>query len=92
MNYQIVESSPKAKAKIRSFIDAENKPVFKNTNTLTKYPYDELLIGQSFCVGLAEVKESSLRVLTSIKNKNTGKKFVVIKHEEFNCFEIARTF
>lgn len=90
MSYQIVESSPAAKAKIRSYIDPENKPVFKNTNSLCKYPFDELVIGQSFCVNFDDVKESSLRVNTSMKNRNTGKKFTVIKHEEFKLFEIAR--
>ena len=90
MSYEIVESSPTAKAKIKSFIDPENKQVFKNTSALCKYPFDELVIGQSFCVNFDDVKESSLRVNTSVKNRNTGKKFVVIKHDEFKLFEIAR--
>ncbi|UVB02958.1 hypothetical protein PM396_gp35 [Xanthomonas phage vB_Xar_IVIA-DoCa1] len=88
MTYQIVESSPLAKARIKSY--ESTATVEQNTHHRTKYPIDELNIGQSFTVPLAEANETSLRITATNRGKKAGKKFCVIKHADYQCFEVAR--
>lgn len=79
MAFQIVDSSPLAKAV------AEKLPK-------SSYPFDELEVGKSFLVPVAEVEEVNLRMAASRQNKKKdGKRFKVIKHgEPHNVFEVAR--
>lgn len=86
--YTIKECSPRAKAMIKSFDDAIGASV--NEHHRTKYPFDELTIGQSFTVPILEANESSMRLSATRKGKETGKTFTVIKHRDFNCIEVAR--
>lgn len=89
MSYSIVDCSPKARAKIVSFED--NKGVEDELpHQRSKYPWQLLKIGQSFAVPLAEGNEASLRNGAAQFSKKTGKRFTVIRHAEFACFEVAR--
>ena len=54
-----------------------------------KYPFDDLPIGQSFLVPLAEANIRSLRQLVRRNNKD-GKRFVLVVHKNHNVVEIAR--
>ena len=78
--FVIYESSPEAKG-----------IVIYNTHQV--YPFDELREGLCFTVECSnnpetnKKLETSLRGRCSIKGKQLGKKFVIIKHE--TCFEVA---
>lgn len=87
MSYAITECSPQAKAKITSQVGA---PAEVNKHHRTKYPIDQLNIGQCFCVPIAEANETSLRLTATKRGKATGKKFTVIKHTDFAVVEVAR--
>lgn len=78
MTYQIVDSSPLAKT-------ASEKQA-------SKFPFEELEVGKSFLVPIAEITEANLRMAASRQNnKKDGKRFKVIKHgEPQNVFEVAR--
>lgn len=90
MNYQIVECSPKARAKMKPNEGVEVPAEEVNEHHRTKYPTDALKVGQSFTVPIGEANEMSLRITASKRGKDTGKKFCVIKHAEYACFEVAR--
>lgn len=87
MTYAIVECSPQAKAKITNATGAPAEP---NNHHRTKYPFDALVIGQCFCVPIAEANETSLRLTATKKGKATSKKFSVIKHQSHGVVEVAR--
>lgn len=89
MTYELIESSPKAKAKIKSYEDAIGVET-ELSHQRQKYPWPSMAIGQSFTVPLAEGNEASLRNGASQFSKKTGKKFAVIRHAEYSCFECAR--
>lgn len=88
MEYQVIEASPKAKAKIQSYEDAIG--IEASDHQRQKYPWPFMRIGQAFAVPLAEGNEASLRNGAAQYGKKTKKKFTVIRHAEFNCFEVAR--
>lgn len=88
MTYEILDASPQAKAKIVSYDDVAGTAT--NEHHRTKYPFDELKIGQCFTIPNNEANESSLRITSSNRGKKTGKKFCVLKHRDFNCIEVAR--
>ena len=90
MAYPIVESSPQAKAKIQPNASADVPAAEPNEHHRTKYPTDALNVGQSFTVPINEANEMSLRITASKRGKDSGKKFCVIKHAEYGCFEVAR--
>lgn len=56
----------------------------------TKYPWNELEVGASFFVPFDEVKEPNIRQLASNRNGKGSVKFVVIKHNETEQYEVAR--
>jgi hypothetical protein len=89
MTYQIVESSPKALAKVET---TEDKFGIDETlsHQRSKYPWPLLRIGQSFTVSIIEGNEASLRNGAVAYAKKSGKKFTVIRHAEYSCFEVAR--
>ena len=89
MQYEIVDCSPKAKTKIKS---EEDKYGMKTslTHQRSKYPWPLLQIGKSFIVPFAEGNESSLRNGAASYAKKSAKKFAVIRHNEFSCFEVVR--
>lgn len=90
MSYSIVECSASARAKIKPQAEQSSATVEVNTHHRSKYPIDELHVGQAFAVAFNEANEASLRLTASTRGKKTGKKFCVIKHVDFTCFEIAR--
>lgn len=90
MPYTIVECSPQARAKIKPNDGAEVPAAEPNEHHRTKYPTDALKVGQSFTVPISEANEMSLRITASKRGKDTGKKFCVIKHADYQCFEVAR--
>ena len=89
MSYEVMECSPKARSKIKSFEDALGVDA-ELTHHRSKYPCALLKIGQSFAVWLSEANEASLRNGASQFSKKTGKKFAVIRHPEYGWFECVR--
>ena len=89
MSYEVMECSPKARSKIKSFEDALGVDA-ELTHHRSKYPWPLLKIGQSFAVRLSEGNEASLRNGASQFSKKTGKKFAVIRHSEYGWFECVR--
>lgn len=90
MSYPIVECSPQARAKLKPQAEQSSAPVEVNMHHRSKYPIDQLHVGQAFAVAFNEANEASLRLTASTRGKKTGKKFCVIKHADFGCFEVAR--
>lgn len=88
MAYEVKECSPKAAALIEGNVDSV-EPVI-NKHHRTKYPLDQLHVGQCFTVPFNEASEGSLRITASKRGKDANKKFCVFKHVEFGCFEVAR--
>lgn len=86
--YPIQESSPQAKHFIDSY--EETQSTFVNEHKQTKYPYDEMKIGESFVVPMTEASESSLRGGSFNKGKASGKIFKFIAHKHLNVYEVAR--
>jgi len=89
MSYNIVDCSPKARSKIESFEDTKGVEDAL-THQRSKYPYQLLKIGQAFTVPLSEGNEASLRNGASQHAKKSGKRYTVIRHAEYACFEVAR--
>jgi hypothetical protein len=89
MTYELIECSPKAKAKIKNYEDAIGVEE-EASHQRQKYPWPLMKIGQAFTVPLAEGNEASLRNGASQFAKKTGKKFAVIRHGEYSCFECVR--
>lgn len=88
MDYPIYTSSPKALKLIQSYQDDKGTSV--NTHHSSKYKFEQLAIGFSFAVPIAEGKETSLRRLATEYGKKLGKKFSVLKHQEIGMIEVAR--
>jgi hypothetical protein len=84
---EIFDCSPKAKAKIQSFVDKYEG--LEQIPTKEKYPWTKLAIGQAFIVGIDKA-EANVRNLASVRGKELKKKFCVIKHEDLKIFEVAR--
>jgi len=78
---EIVESSPQALELAQALQDksAQSK----------KYPFDDLKVGQSFRMPLADANIASLRAIASRKSRN-GASFKVILHESTGVVEVAR--
>jgi hypothetical protein len=88
VTYPVVEASPKAKAMIAEGTKPKGD-AFVNTHHRSKYKFEQLEIGWSFTVPFSE-PETSLRILSSRYGKKLGRKFTVIKHNDYSCFEVAR--
>lgn len=56
----------------------------------TGYPFVAMLPGQCFIVPFEGAVEKTIRNRVSVQNKVDERKFVVIKHSEFECYEVAR--
>lgn len=81
MTIEIVESSPAALQLAQALQD-------KSANS-KKYPFDDLNVGQSFRMALADANVASLRAIASRKSRN-GLSFKVIIHETSGVVEVAR--
>lgn len=90
MDYAIVECSQKASMKINSNPEQQVAPTYVNKSVNTKYPIDELEVGKAFLIPIADCKESAVRVLIATRGKKDGKKFCMLKHENYGVFEVAR--
>ena len=54
------------------------------------YPFEDMEIGQSFTVAFADANEVNLRTAASRASKRFSKKFKVVKHSEYSCYEVGR--
>ena len=89
--YRIIEASPKALAlcdasKVKQGERLDDKPN-------AKYPFNSLLIGESFAVPFAEASPGTLQSLLSSAtsySKWLERKYRVFVHNEFACIEVAR--
>lgn len=89
MKYQIVECSEKAKALIKA--DAvDNIGISDTKSKLAKYPYSEMEIGKGFAVPYSNVTDNNIRLSAYRAGKQMHKTFTVIKHDEHQCYEVAR--
>lgn len=87
--FEIKECSPIATKLIKSRDD--NVGTSEPTHRNTVYPFQMLKIGECFTIPYdMKVNEIVLRNTASLKGKKQGKKFSVIKHDDYQCFEIAR--
>lgn len=58
-----------------------------------KYPFAEMFVGESFTVSFAEstpLTLANLRSAASIASKRLERKFAVIIHNDYQCFEVGR--
>lgn len=58
-----------------------------------KYPFAEMFVGESFTVAFADSSPTTLanlRSAASIASKRLERKFAVIVHNEYQCFEVGR--
>lgn len=89
--YEIVESSPKAKAKIAAdFDESKAEPATTNDHHRVRYPFDALNVGMSFAVPMTEINELAIRNSASVRGRLTKKKFCIVKHAQFGVYEVAR--
>lgn len=81
----IYDCSPAAKEKIKSYEDAIGvEPAGK---TWAKYPFHAMPIGTAFVIPFDKANERSLRTRAA---QQKPKIFVVIRHPEYQVFEVAR--
>lgn len=89
--YEVIDASPKALAlcdasKVKQGERSEDK-------ANAKYPFNSLLVGESFAVPFADTTPgtlASLRSSASSYGKLHSRKYRVIIHNELACVEIAR--
>lgn len=86
--YLLQDCSPKATPRIQRY--DWNERVAEGVVGKAIYPFDLMRIGTCFTVPFDDVGEQVLRNRVSVENKRSGKRFVVIKHGEFQCYEVAR--
>jgi hypothetical protein len=82
MSIDIVSSSPKA---IETGEQEQGLPEVGKV----KYPFALLDKGQSFTIPIQSANRNSLKVLCHYYSKDE-KRFILIKHSEYNIYEIAR--
>lgn len=56
----------------------------------TGYPFVAMLVGQCFVIPFEGKNEKTLRNRVAVQNKKDERKFIVVKHTEFGCYEVAR--
>lgn len=88
MSYAIIEASPEARKLITDYTDKNDTS--PNEHHRVKYPLSEVKVGYCFTVPFAEANEVGLRASATNYGKKVGKKFTVIKHSKYECFEVAR--
>ena len=88
MTYTLQPCSPKAAEKIQSYESA--LPVEAALTGRQVYPFELMNVGTCFIVPLDSNAAKHIRVRVSEKNKASEKRFIVIKHDEFECLEVAR--
>lgn len=86
--FELQDCSPQATAKIKTFVSGLTIKDKLKSNEI--YPFEIMQIGQCFIVKFESRMAKNIRVRVSKKNKITLKQFIVIKHNEFQCYEVAR--
>jgi hypothetical protein len=72
-------------------VETDAFPLVVSEHVNAKYPWGEMKLGQSFSVPFAEIKEGNIRNQASVTTRHAGgKKFVVIKHNDLQLYEVAR--
>jgi hypothetical protein len=87
MTYQIQQCSPKALART---IGNEPANVGIQAAPETGYPFVAMLVGQCFTLPFEGKNEKTLRNRVAVQNAKDERKFIVVKHTEFGCYEVAR--
>lgn len=86
--YQIQPCSPKAAERvIVSPVSVGTEPMPEGVNV---YPFSEMQPGQCFVLPFDSCNEKTVRNRVSTRNKKDVRQFIVIKHNEFQCYEVAR--
>lgn len=88
--FEIIACSPQAAKRIDPEIERGTERDPPNLHHRAKYPFERLLIGEGFAIPIADASETSLRVTSSRMTKKLNRKFTVIRHDDYQCFEVAR--
>lgn len=89
--YEVIDASPKALALCDASKVKQGERTEDKSNA--KYPFNSLLVGESFAVPFADTTPgtlASLRSSASSFGRLHKRKYRVIVHNEFSCVEIAR--
>ncbi len=89
--YEVIAASPKALALCDASKIKQGERIEDKANA--KYPFNSLLVGESFAVPFAETNPgtlASLRSSASSYSKWLNRKYRVFVHNEFSCVEVAR--
>lgn len=86
--YPLQPCSPMAAEKIGEYLSELPVNAYLRSNEI--YPFNIMQIGQCFVVKFGSSASKRIRVITSKVNAKSKKQFTVIKHSEFECYEVAR--
>lgn len=89
--YEVIDASPKALALCDASKVKQGERLEDKANA--KYPFNSLLVGESFAVPFAEANPGTLQSLRSSAtsySKWLNRKYRVFVHNEFACIEVAR--
>lgn len=89
--YAIIDASPKALALCDASTLKQGERLEDKANA--KYPFNSLLVGESFAVPFADAGPGTLQSLRSSAtsySKWLKRKYRVFVHNEFACIEVAR--
>lgn len=86
--YALQPCSPKAAERIEQYESDLVVNAYLRSNEV--YPFEIMSIGQCFIIPMTSSVANRIRVITSKKNAKTQKQFIVVKHTEFGCYEVAR--
>lgn len=89
--YEVIDASPKALALCDASKVKQGERLEDKANA--KYPFNSLLVGESFAVPFADAGPGTLQSLRSSAtsySKWLNRKYRVIIHNEFSCIEVAR--
>lgn len=87
----IVNCSPEASKFISEGFDGKGEIELMAKNA--KYPFSRLRIGQSFIVEFTIISPNtlnSIRTSATHHQIKTGKRFKVIRHAQYLCYEVVR--
>jgi len=89
--YEVIAASPKALALCEASKVKQGERIEDKANS--KYPFNSLLVGESFAVAFADTTPgmlASLRSSATSYGKSLSRKYCVIVHNDFGCVEVAR--
>ncbi len=85
---KIWPASPQALSEIESYEDTKGTKM--PTVGKRRYPWNQMKIGECFIEKFANTTYKKLNDCTNFQRSFSGKNFIVIKHEAFQVFEVAR--